>query len=97
MLRKVRAFGRFAPTGIDRKDDMMAEHSGGTQMTRPTVTTYNLRAPNGRHIRMATQVTFPDGHVVRFTERIPGKAEAVRQARIALTRRLIDRAEEAHK
>jgi hypothetical protein len=33
----------------------------------------------GRHIRMATEVTFPDGMVVRFMDRL-SKREAVRQA-----------------
>lgn len=47
--------------------------------TDPEVTTYQLTAKNGRPIRIATQVTFADGRVVRFIERI-SKAEALRQA-----------------
>jgi hypothetical protein len=43
------------------------------------VTEYNLKASNGRHIRKATKVTFPDGYEVRFIERMP-KGEAVKQA-----------------
>ncbi len=43
------------------------------------VSTYKLKASNGRHIRLATAVTFPDGRVVRFIDRL-GKREAIRQA-----------------
>lgn len=46
--------------------------------TQPTVSTYNLTAPNGRHIRRATQVTFPDGRVIRFMEKM-SKRETLRQ------------------
>jgi hypothetical protein len=40
---------------------------------------YELFASNGRRIRTATQVTFSDGTVVRFMERMP-KGEAIRRA-----------------
>jgi hypothetical protein len=40
---------------------------------------FRMVAANGRHIRMATKVTFADGTVVKFMERLP-KGEAVRQA-----------------
>ena len=43
------------------------------------VSTYNLQASNGRHVRKATMVTFADGFTVRFTERMT-VAEAKRQA-----------------
>jgi hypothetical protein len=45
------------------------------------VTDYNLKASNGKHIRKATMVTFEDGTVIRFTEKM-SKAEAIRQAEI---------------
>lgn len=43
------------------------------------VETYALKAKNGRHIRMATKVVFPDGFEVKFMDKMP-KAEAIRQA-----------------
>ena len=46
---------------------------------KPTVTTYNLFAGNGRHIRKATKVIFPDGKEIRFLERV-GKKLAIREA-----------------
>lgn len=36
-------------------------------------------ASNGRYVRMATRVTFPDGKEVRFMDRLP-KGEAIKQA-----------------
>lgn len=45
-----------------------------------TVSTYNLKASNGRHIRKATKVTFADGSVVGFMERLT-KKQAIVQAR----------------
>lgn len=44
-----------------------------------TVTTYNLTASNGRHIRKATKVTFADGREIRFMD-LMSKREALRQA-----------------
>ncbi len=41
---------------------------------------YNLKASNGRHVRIATMVTFDDGRIIRFTERL-SKREAIRQAK----------------
>ena len=43
------------------------------------VTSYNMTARNGRHIRTATRVTFSDGRTVEFMERM-SKREAIRQA-----------------
>jgi hypothetical protein len=65
-------------------------------MTEPTVSLYDLRTATGRHIRMATEVRWPGGDVVRFMDRMP-KAEALRQARIVLVRRMINQAQQAHK
>ena len=45
----------------------------------PTVSTYTLTASNGQPIRKATAVTFSDGHVVKFMERMPARS-ALRQA-----------------
>lgn len=45
------------------------------------VRNYELLARNGRKIRTATMVVFPDGREVRFTERM-SKREAIRQAQI---------------
>lgn len=42
------------------------------------VTTYNLTASNGRHIRKATQVELADGTVVRFMEKL-SKRQAIAQ------------------
>lgn len=42
-------------------------------------TEYNLKTKTGRHIRKATMVTFPDGYVVRFIEKMP-KGAAIKQA-----------------
>ena len=50
-----------------------------TTTTTYTVSTYNLKSANGRHIRQATQVTCPDGTVIRFIEKV-GKAQAIKQA-----------------
>lgn len=47
--------------------------------TQATVSTYKMFASNGRYIRTATMVTFPDGQVVKFTERL-GKLAAIIQA-----------------
>jgi hypothetical protein len=49
-----------------------------------TVETYRLRASNGRHIRMATRVRFPNGQVVSFLDKMP-KREAIRQAVYTVT------------
>lgn len=35
-----------------------------------TITTYNMKAGNGRQIRKATMVTLNDGREIRFTERM---------------------------
>lgn len=43
------------------------------------VTTYNMTASNGRHIRKATKVKFSDGRVVRFID-LMGKKQAIAQA-----------------
>ena len=43
-----------------------------------TVETYTLTARNGRHIRKATKVVFPDGYEIKFTEHL-SKREALRQ------------------
>jgi hypothetical protein len=48
--------------------------------TQATVADYRLFAGNGRYIRKATMVSFPDGRVVKFIDRIPSKGEAIRQA-----------------
>lgn len=45
----------------------------------PTVSTYQLVAGNGRAIRKATRVTFTDGEVISFIERLP-KGKAIEQA-----------------
>jgi hypothetical protein len=45
-----------------------------------TVTTYNLKAGNGKHIRKATKVVFSNGVEVAFTERMTQKA-AIEQAK----------------
>lgn len=44
----------------------------------PEVFTYQLFAPNGKPVRMATGVRFSDGHTVRFMERLT-KREATAQ------------------
>ena len=55
-------------------------HNGGMSThQQPTASTYRLAARNGRHIRMATKVTYADGREVRFMEKM-GKREAIRQA-----------------
>jgi hypothetical protein len=43
------------------------------------VTSYNLTASNGRHIRVATRVILSNGHTIDFMERM-SKREAIRQA-----------------
>ena len=43
------------------------------------VSTYNLTASNGQHIRKATQVELADGRVIRFMERM-SKREALAAA-----------------
>jgi hypothetical protein len=45
----------------------------------PVVGTYQLVAGNGRPIRKATVVTFPDGEEIRFIEKLP-KRKAIEQA-----------------
>lgn len=50
-----------------------------TNTASATVSTFRLTARNGRHIRIATKVTFEDGTEVKFMERMP-KGEAIRQA-----------------
>ena len=57
-----------------------------TATAAPTVETYRLTAANGRHIRMATRVRFPDGEVVAFLERL-GKRRAIAEATEEITRR----------
>lgn len=51
---------------------------------RPIVSLYSLTAGsacgNGRHIRMATLVTMPDGTEVHFLDRVPSKREAITTA-----------------
>lgn len=47
--------------------------------TAARVETYKLTASGGKHIRTATKVTFANGRVIEFTERI-SKREALRQA-----------------
>jgi hypothetical protein len=57
--------------------------------TQPIVSTYNLKASNGRHIRRATMVEWPDprgySRFVHFLELLP-KAQAIRQAESILAR-----------
>lgn len=53
-----------------------------------TITTYNLKAANGRHIRKATQVTLDDGRTIHFTERL-SKKEAESQTRSLIIRESI--------
>ncbi len=55
-----------------------------TTTDKPIVETYALRL-NGRHIRMATRVMFPDGRKVEFMERT-SKRDAIRQALRELSR-----------
>lgn len=50
-----------------------------TKMTQPTVSLTRLVTATGAHIRMASKVTYPDGQVILFTERL-SKREALRQA-----------------
>lgn len=50
-----------------------------TQEANMKVENYRMIAGNGRHIRIATQVTFEDGYVIRFMDRMP-KYLAVKQA-----------------
>jgi hypothetical protein len=50
-----------------------------TTTQQPTASNYHLTASNGRHIRTATMVTFPDGRVVRFMEKM-SKRDAIKQA-----------------
>jgi len=45
-----------------------------------TVSTYSLKAANGRHIRKATMVTLADGSVVKFMDKM-SNSEAIRQVR----------------
>lgn len=55
-----------------------------SEQARIGVEDYKLKASNGRHIRIATAVTFPSGRTIRFTERM-GKREAIRQAAAMLS------------
>lgn len=48
---------------------------------KTTVETYRLVTTTGRHIRMATRVTFADGLVVKFMDKM-GNKEAIRQAEL---------------
>jgi hypothetical protein len=50
-----------------------------------TVEDYTIYTATGRRVRTATKVTFADGEVIRFTERM-GKREALRQAEAELIR-----------
>jgi hypothetical protein len=60
------------PTNPRMSVDMNADDlTGGPD---PVVFTYDLKASNGRHIRMATGVRFADGHTIRFMERMPKRA-----------------------
>jgi hypothetical protein len=43
------------------------------------VETYNLLSRDGKNIRQATKVAFPDGVVVKFIDKLP-KKEAIKQA-----------------
>jgi hypothetical protein len=47
--------------------------------TKPKVERYRLVTASGRPIRLATKVTFPDGQVVKFMDRMSAR-EAIRQA-----------------
>jgi hypothetical protein len=47
------------------------------------VENYNLISTGGKHIRIATKVTFPSGRVVKFIEKLP-KEEAIRQANLQI-------------
>jgi hypothetical protein len=50
------------------------------------VRTYDLKRPDGSHIRTATLVVLEDGEVIHFMERL-SKREAIRQARADVERR----------
>lgn len=53
----------------------------------PKVSLYSIKSTyGGKHVRKATQVTFPDGQRIRFMERLP-KSEAIRAARRHLGRK----------
>jgi hypothetical protein len=47
------------------------------------VSTYDLRAGNGKHVRVATQVVINGTTTLKFTEKL-SKREAIRQANIQL-------------
>jgi len=49
----------------------------------PIVETYQILAGNGKPIRRATRVTFPDGEIINFTELILSKKSAIDQAIVA--------------
>lgn len=50
-----------------------------------TVEDYTIYSTTGRRIRTATKVTFANGEVIRFIERMT-KREALRQARMEVAR-----------
>lgn len=50
-----------------------------------TVSNYNLQTSSGKHIRVATQVTLPNGQVIRFAEKLTRK-EAIRNAQAQIER-----------
>ncbi len=49
--------------------------------TGAKVETYQLTAPNGRHIRIATRVILASGEAIAFTERMT-KRDALRNAEL---------------
>jgi len=50
-----------------------------------TVSNYNLKTFSGKHIRVATQVTVPNGQVIRFAEKLT-KKDAIRNAKAQVDR-----------
>ncbi len=58
---------------------LCASHLRAVEETA-SVGTYQLYAANGRAIRRATMVTFDDGRLIKFTEYIPSKRQAIREA-----------------
>jgi len=45
-----------------------------------TAMLYQLVTPDGRPVRKATKVRFPDGYVIKFIDKLPSK-EAIKQAK----------------
>jgi hypothetical protein len=64
---------------VDKSPDRVLNVPTLNEETDMKATEYTLKASNGRHIRKATKVTFPDGYEVRFIEKM-AKAAAIRAA-----------------